>query len=248
MLQCLKLEVTTATLSSLFPVRSPVPVCLLPFRDPHLLDCCGAKYCASCIGRVNVSGQPCPICKQPFSSIVEKNDQKRVLGLKVHCSNEGCEWIGELRHLAHHERVDCEWVLVVCCGKSVPRVQLGKHECPEQLQSFMRNVEEQYKKEVVSILNEERQNEFSTLVSVFETRIKSIEDQSLQKLRVDLHKMHRDHVIQVERLITDASSKNMSKLEEMLEEEREKRRRIKRKTFSLHKGQNCIVNQCIARI
>ena len=57
------------------------PVCLLPFRDPHILDCCGAKYCAPCIGRVKTAGQPCPLCKQEFSSLLDRNDQRKVLSL-----------------------------------------------------------------------------------------------------------------------------------------------------------------------
>ena len=92
------------------PESLTCPVCLLPFRDPHLLGCCGAKYCAECIGRVKESGQPCPICREhQFNSLLDKKDQREVLGLKVHCSRkkEGCQWIGELRHLAEHEKDEC---------------------------------------------------------------------------------------------------------------------------------------------
>ena len=90
---------------------------------------------------------------QSFNSILEKNVQ---LGLRVHCSNKGCEWIGELRHLANHKREECEWVFVECrhsCGMSVPRAELVEHEqeCPAQLQRFMQDVEKRYEKEVVSM-------------------------------------------------------------------------------------------------
>ena len=58
------------------------PVCLLPFRDPHLVSCCGAKFCESCIGR---AGQPCPLCKQEFTSLLDRSFQRKVLDLNVRC-------------------------------------------------------------------------------------------------------------------------------------------------------------------
>ena len=138
------------------PVPSSLicPVCQLPFRDPHILNCCSAKCCAPCIGRVKATGQPCPTCKQPFNSIMEENDKGKVLHLKVRCSNEGgCKWTGELRHLATHEAAECEWVhrrhvLVECrhgCGKRCfPRAERVEHE-----QECLVSVREQLK-EVLS--------------------------------------------------------------------------------------------------
>ena len=55
------------------------PVCLLPFRDPHLVSCCGAKFCEPCIGRVKAAGQPCPLCKQEFVSLLDRGDQRKVV-------------------------------------------------------------------------------------------------------------------------------------------------------------------------
>ena len=136
------------------PESLSCPICLLAFRDPHILDCCGAKYCEPCIGRVKAAGQPCPLCKQQFTSLVDRNDQRRVLNLKVRCSRkkDGCEWTGELRHLSDHERDECACMLVECqfhCGERVPRSQLAEHEqdeCPQRpmdvkLESFMRKME-----------------------------------------------------------------------------------------------------------
>ena len=54
------------------------PVCLLPFRDPHLVSCCGAKFCEPCISRVKTAGQPCPVCKQEFISLLDRGDQRKV--------------------------------------------------------------------------------------------------------------------------------------------------------------------------
>ena len=151
------------------------PVCLLPFRDPHLLDCCGAKYCEVCIGRVKSSGKPCPLCKQQFNTMVDKNDQRKVLGLKVRCSmkKDGCEWEGELRHLDHHEREECAWALVECgyhCGERLPRRQLAEHEqdvCSQRpvdvkLESFIRKMEERHMKEMATV-REDRTRDMATM-------------------------------------------------------------------------------------
>ena len=163
-------EDTSASSWTLFPTLSPVlSACLLPFRDPHMLDCCGAKYCEVCIGHVKASGQPCPLCKQQFNMMVDKNDQRKVLGLKVRCSRkkDGCEWEGELRHLDHHEREECVWALVVCryhCGERVPRRQLAEHEqdvCSQRpvdvkLESFMRKMEERHMREIAAVREDYR--------------------------------------------------------------------------------------------
>ena len=92
------------------------PVCLLPFRDPHLLSCCGHKGCASCIEQIKAADHPCPICQQPFTTLLDKQLQRRVLDLHVFCSKKGesCRWEGELRDLERHSRRDCEYVEVEC--------------------------------------------------------------------------------------------------------------------------------------
>ena len=157
------------------PESLSCPVCLLPFRDPHLLDCCGAKYCTPCIDRLKSSGQPCPLCKQQFNSILDKNKQRKVLGLKVRCSRkkDGCEWEGELRHLAHHEREECVGGLVECryhCGERLPHRQLAEHEqdvCSQRpvdvkLECFMRMMEERHTREIATA-REDHMREMSSM-------------------------------------------------------------------------------------
>ena len=122
------------------PESLSCPICLLPFRDPHLLDCCGAKYCGVCITRVKTAGQPCPLCKEQFNTMLDKWFGRQVLELKVYCSkrSDGCEWKGELRHMERHERDECGWTEAQCsyqCGVLVPRHQLAEHErnvCPQR--------------------------------------------------------------------------------------------------------------------
>ena len=116
------------------------PVCLLPFRDPNLLSCCGHKGCASCIGRIKAAGHPCPICQQPFETMLDKLNQRKVLDLRVFCSKkgEGCPWKGELRDLETHSRKACGHVEEECrygCGARYQRRLLRHHEldeCPQR--------------------------------------------------------------------------------------------------------------------
>ena len=116
------------------------PVCLLPFRDPALLSCCGHKGCASCIGRIKAAGHPCPLCQQPFETMLDKLYQRKVLDLRVFCSKkgEGCPWEGELRNLERHSREDCDHVEEECrygCGGRYQRCLLRDHEmdeCPQR--------------------------------------------------------------------------------------------------------------------
>ena len=140
------------------------PVCLLPFRDPHLVSCCGAKFCELCIGRVRkAAGQPCPLCKQEFNTMLDRSFQRKVLQLKVRCSKktDGCQWVGELRHVVPHEREECGWAVVECsyqCGAHLPRRLMDEHQrdkCPQRprrevkIENFV--TKEQHEKEMRKI-------------------------------------------------------------------------------------------------
>ena len=136
------------------PESLSCPVCLLPFRDPHLVSCCGARFCELCIGRVKAADQSCPLCKQDYMSMLDRDYQRKVLNLQVICPkhNDGCQWVGELRHLEHHERDECGWAVVECsyqCGAHLPRRLMDGHElneCPQRprqskLEWFMKTME-----------------------------------------------------------------------------------------------------------
>ena len=112
------------------------PVCLLPCREPHLISCCGKKVCHSCISRVQLAGQPCPLCRTPeFATMIDREVERQVLSLKVYCNNkeDGCTWIGELRQLERHSNT-CFHVYLSCkykCGLSCLRQQMLIHERDE---------------------------------------------------------------------------------------------------------------------
>ena len=134
----------------------------------------------------------CPLCKQQFTSLVDRNDQRRVLNLKVHCSRkkDGCEWTGELRHLSDHERDECACMLVECrfhCGERVPRSQLTEHEqdkCPQRpmdvkLESCMRKMHVQltaenecHKKELAAV----RKDHINEIASLHEKMNQQMEE------------------------------------------------------------------------
>ena len=135
-------------------------LCLLPLRDPHLLDCCGVKMCAPCISRIETAGQPCPHCRERFVlHMLDKGTARQVLSLKTRCSRKrrynDCEWEGELRHLRRHVEDECGRTLVECrysCGESIPRRQLVVHE--EQCENSALNIKKRF--DLLRALAEER--------------------------------------------------------------------------------------------
>ena len=170
------------------PESLSCPVCLLPFRDPHLVGCCGRKYCESCIDRVKTAQQPCPVCKQRFSTLIDRDYQRKVLNLKVFCSRHehGCQWIGELRHLDHHERDECGWAMVECsyqCGAHLPRRLMDEHELDEcsqrpmevKIKSLMKTMEEKHEREM-AVMREEFRKERETREKEVEGLKKELEE------------------------------------------------------------------------
>lgn len=119
------------------PAHYECPVCLLILRDPHILSCCGKKICLSCVEPILSANKPCPLCQQEFHTMLEKEIQRAVLGLKVYCSHreEGCDWVGQLRdfdrHVSHESDGECLFVEVECqhgCGCRFTRGAKVEHE------------------------------------------------------------------------------------------------------------------------
>ena len=111
-------------------------MCMLPFREPHVLSCCGLKACESCLVRLKAEKHPCPKCRQKFVTMLEKEVQRAVLDLRVYCSRkkEGCEWTGEVRDLETHTRSECGCLMTACrynCGGRFQRRVIEKHEIEE---------------------------------------------------------------------------------------------------------------------
>ena len=87
--------------------------------------------------------------------MLDKKTRGKVLGLRVRCSKDGCDWEGELGDLERHLSNKCLYVKEVCphgCGQSYPRHLLQTHqtdECPQrplhlQLETVQRRFTQKY--------------------------------------------------------------------------------------------------------
>ena len=190
-------------------------VCLLAFRNPHLLDCCGIKLCESCVTRIEAAGQPCPHCRSDkYKHIADPSIRRQVLGKQVYCErrNDGCEWIGELRHLEEHNMKECGWAVVQCryhCTGHILRHQLAQHEleeCPQRplevrIESYMHKMEERHKKELIAV-----RDEYATKIEQLERKITDQQTEHNSKTANQLIKIE-----QLEKRITDQQKECDSK-------------------------------------
>ena len=115
------------------------PICLqVMLNDPHLVSCCGHHFCGTCIKRVKDINGACPYCKRTLYQAVSDKGRLRIInGLKVNCTNKGCEWKGELKDLSAHlnkgkREGRCQYEEVTCplngCEIKKQRQYLEKHE------------------------------------------------------------------------------------------------------------------------
>ena len=123
------------------------PICFRKLLVPHLLSCCGHHLCGDCVTRIQGDNKPCPLCQEGgFTTLVDRGKQRKILELKVRCSNHnlGCRWEGKLRHVNEHvklpapeaekRQVDalngCPFQVIECrnkCGKHFQRQLIQEH-------------------------------------------------------------------------------------------------------------------------
>ena len=191
------------------------PVCLLPFRDPNLLSCCGHKGCASCIGRIKAAGRPCPLCEQPFETMLDKHFQRKVLDLRVFCSKkgEGCRWVGELREFETHAQRDCTHVEAECrygCGRRYQRRLLRDHEMDECSQSPIRKMAER-----IDELERAHQEDLGKLTSKLAAVEKAHRDDQTE-LNWHIHQLQKENLsLQDEK---ESMTRKMEDLERRLQQ------------------------------
>ena len=121
-------------------IKCPICLCVM-FEEPHLTSCCGQHFCKPCIKQVIKEGGACPYCKAgSYQTFLNKDRQRIIRGLKVYCSNGGCNWKGELKDLLQHinkgEREGkCQFEVVQCghddCKHEAKRMSLTIHEKKE---------------------------------------------------------------------------------------------------------------------
>ena len=176
------------------------PICLLAVRTPHILDCCGARFCESCIEPIKKRNPAtCPLCREEFASIVDKQAQRQVLGLLVRCSrhDEGCEWEGELRALEKHKSESCELGNAACeygCGAMFNRAKLMDHECDKQpLSVRLEKVTGKFAREL-DVVKESHRKEFAVLRDEFKKELAKKD------------KLHEDQIAQLEKECSEIKS------------------------------------------
>ena len=138
-------------------IQTDCSICLLILREPHIVQCCGNRFCRSCLEGIQASvaspkDTPCPLCKQKIAAAMPDRQLERLLNKKlVFCSNKnrGCTWSGELLkfegdHLNENPQTPdkvmdgCPYVQVSCsqCQKvKVERKEMTNHkekECPRR--------------------------------------------------------------------------------------------------------------------
>lgn len=125
-------------------LQTECSVCLCVLRDPHLVACCGYRFCQTCVDRVKETKKPCPLCNSKLTTVVpDKQLQRQLNSFRVYCSNkdEGCDWIGELREFEQHLNADvkcesenrlkgCKFTSLACehCNKKFQRQKVIEHE------------------------------------------------------------------------------------------------------------------------
>ena len=80
-------------------------ICLSILLEPHIVECCGNRFCKACIDGVVQCRQPCPLCKQrSFQKIPDKQLQRLLKQREVYCllKDKGCKWTGEMNKLQEH--------------------------------------------------------------------------------------------------------------------------------------------------
>ena len=86
-------------------LQTECSICLHVLRDPHMVECCGHRFCSGCIKSVLREFNVCPLCnsKQP-RTVADKQLSRSLKEKKVRCTHreDGCKWVGELAALDEH--------------------------------------------------------------------------------------------------------------------------------------------------
>ena len=125
-------------------LQTECSICLHVLRDPHMVDCCGYRFCQQCIEKVLSDFKSCPLCNHRLpTAIADKQLSRTLRQKKVRCTHkeEGCKWVGELSALDEHldvtKRMDgCTFKFIRCsfCSSMLRLDRIGDHEasCPRK--------------------------------------------------------------------------------------------------------------------
>ena len=189
------------------PKSLECPVCLMTFRDPHVISCCGNEFCQLCIERVQRDGKPCPLCNElNFTTMLHKKLVREVNGLVVRCPQKelGCEWEGELGQVEQHlnpgvglsSSSGCGYVMVECsfqCGAHLQRRMVGEHEmesCPKRpIEMQVASLMQKY--EVITLENKMLKQELSEVKETHKQELDAVK-QTNQKQHEELRELKQE--------------------------------------------------------
>ena len=120
-------------------LQTECSICLHVLKDPHMVDCCGNRFCRTCIDtHLSKNDNYCPLCKHHLPLTVADKQLARTLRQKrVSCTHreEGCKWTGELslldEHLDFTKRMEgCSFKSLMCsyCDLSFRSSHIESHE------------------------------------------------------------------------------------------------------------------------
>ena len=123
--------------------QSECSICLHILREPHIVGCCGYRFCRSCIDPIQNGSKICPLCNCTFSTLPDKQLERTLKEKLVLCSHkyDGCQWKGKLADLDDHlspgqkkVQIGCLYHPTTClyCEAMFLRKDIRKHseKCP----------------------------------------------------------------------------------------------------------------------
>lgn len=194
-------------------------ICLLLLRAPHLVSCCGAHFCGTCISKVLSRPSPaCPLCQAAgFKTMLNVGLEREIRQLMVYCPrrNAGCQWAGRVSALDSHADDDCDFIPVGCrwnCGAQVARKDLQEHEettCPSR--SWYVGIEDKNVRMLadrVEGLSAENASLRQGLAEVV-AKVSALESER-ERLRRGLDEMraHGEHVSEMKATVTELKREN----------------------------------------
>ena len=130
-------------------LQSECSVCLHVVREPHIVSCCGYRFCHTCIDSIQKKTKRCPLCNDVFTTLRDKQLERTLNEKLVYCSHklDGCDWSGRLVDLEGHlfevfllgkktKQNGCLYEKAKClyCEKSFLRKEIKEHarRCPSK--------------------------------------------------------------------------------------------------------------------
>ena len=115
---------------------------------------------------------------------LDKRTRGKVLGLRVRCSKDGCDWEGELGDLERHLSNKCLYAEEVCphgCGQSYIRYLVKAHLCPQQPLSLQLESAERQFTQKYELLQQQLQEHLEQQEKKHEKEIKELQQQLVEQ-------------------------------------------------------------------